>query len=224
MSFLDDLKKQAGNLQAQQDDGQRSVARNGQLVEAAARLLRDYLMELAANLDVIHPAPKLRYALDRRVVLEGLPRTEFRFDARRKILRDVDVLDYIIMAAVVRGPRAVQVAKDFINEMEGLERRLEQAAILYEREPIRHADNGRLIEVRYAYDADVQVALRVTCEHDRGTLHFSLRNFDGLETVECELPAHLVNQSRLDELARWWVGEPNRFLDGAIGVRRVEAR
>ena len=51
-----------------------------------------------------------------------------------------------------------------------------------------------------------------------------LRNLDGLETVECELPAHLVNQARLDDLARWWVGEPNGFLDGALELRRSEAR
>ena len=103
MSFLDDLKKQAGNLQAQQDDGQRTIMRNTQLVEAAARTLRDYLMELAANLDVIRPAPRLRYALDKRVVLEALPRAEFRFDARRKLLRDIEVIDHVLIAGIVRG-------------------------------------------------------------------------------------------------------------------------
>jgi len=99
MSFLDDLKKQAGNLQAQQDDGQRTIMRNTQLVEAAARTLRD-----------------------------------FRFDARRKLLRDIEVIDRVLIAGIVRG------------------------------------------------------------------------------------------QARLDELARWWVGEPNRFLDDALNLRRVEAR
>jgi len=224
MGYLDDLKKQAGNLQAQQDDGQRQTARNTQLVEAAARPLRGYLMELATNLNVIRPAPRVRYALDKKLVLDALPRLDFRFDARRKILRDAEVIDYIVMFGVVRGPRAVRLAKDFVNEMEGLERRLAQAGIRHEREPLRQPDSGRLIEMRYAFDADVQVSARVTCEHERGLLHFQLRNLDGLETVDCELPAHLVNQARLDELARWWVGEPHRFLDDAQALRRTEAR
>jgi len=224
MGFLDDLKKQAGNLQSQQDDSQRAVARNTQLVEAAARTLRSYLMELASNLAVIKPAPKVRYALDRKLVLDGLPREDFRFDARRKILRDLEVVDYVFIVCVVRGPREVKLAKDFVNEMEGLERRLDQAAILYQKEPVRHNEDGRLIEMRYAFDADVQVSTRVLCDHDNGRLRFALRNLDGLEIVECDFAAHELTQGRLDDLARWWVGEPNRFLDSAQQLRRTEAR
>ncbi len=224
MGFLDDLKKQAGTLQAQQEDAQVVVARNTQLVEAAARTLRSYLMELASNLEVIRPAPRVRYALDKRLVLENLPRQDFRFDARRKILRDLEVVDYVFVVAMVRGPQDQVLAKDFVNEMEGLERRLNQAAVFFRKEPVRNGADGRLLEMRYAFDTDLQVSTRVLCDHDRGRLRFALRNLDGLESVDCEFPAHEITQGRLDELARWWVGEPNRFLEGALDLRRTEAR
>ncbi len=224
MGFLDDLKKQAGNLQTQQDDAQRAIVRNTQLVEAAAKSVRAYLLELATNLEVIRPAPRVRYALDKRLVLEGLPRQEFRFDARRKLLRDVEVHDYMFVVAVVHGPRDQVMAKDFVNEMEGLERRLEQAAIFFRKEPVRQASDGRLQAMRYVFDADLQVSTRVLCDHDRGRLRFALRNLDGLESVDCEFPAHEISQARLDDLARWWVGEPNRFLEGALELKRSEAR
>jgi len=224
MGFLDDLKKQAGSLQAQESDSQQSLARSTQLVEAAARGAQRYLMDLASNLDVIRPPSKQRYVLDKRVVVEALPLVDFRYDARRKILRDQEVIDHVVMGCSVRSGRKLQLSKDFVNEMEQLERRLEQAVVTFEREPVRHPDNGKLIEVRYAFVADVGLSVHLRCDHDRGLLHFSVRNLDGLETVECEFAAHLVTQARLDELARWWVGEPHRFLDGAAGLRRIEAR
>ncbi|MFO1270292.1 MAG: hypothetical protein U1F50_01180 [Rubrivivax sp.] len=224
MGFLDDLKKQAGNLQAQQEDAQQVAARNTLLVEAAAKTLRSYLLELASNLDVIRPAPKVRYVLDKRLVLDSLPRQDFRFDARRKILRDVEVIDHVFVVGMVRGPRDQVLAKDFVNEMEALERRLGQAAIFFRKEPVRHAADSRLLEMRYLFDADLQVSTRVLCDHDRGRLRFALRNLDGLESVDCEFPAHEITQARLDDLARWWVGEPNRFLEGALELRRTEAR
>jgi hypothetical protein len=224
MGFLDDLKKQAGSLQARENDGQQSLARSTQLVEAAARGAQRYLMELAGHLDVIRPPARHRYVLDKQVVVEALPMVDFRYDARRKILREQEVIDHVVMGCSLRSGRRVQLSKDFVNEMEQLERRLAQAVIAFEREPVRHPDNGKLIEVRYGFVADVALSVQIRCEHDSGMLHFSVRNLDGLESVECEFPAHEVGQARLDELARWWVGEPHRFLDGAVGLRRIEAR
>lgn len=224
MSFLNQLKKQAEELQSQQDDGQRNIARNLRLVEAAAAIGRQYLMELGTNLEVLKPAPRVRYSFDRHVVLDGLPREDFRFDARRKVLRDIDVIDFAFIACVVRGPRDVTVSKDFVNEIEAMERKLECAQILHQKQQVRDPGTGKLREVRYTFDADVQVSTRMVCEHDRGTIVFVNRNLDGLETVEVEFAAHEITQARMDELARWWVGEPHRFFDHALAVKRVEAR
>lgn len=224
MGFLDDLKKQAGSLQAQQSGGDQALLRSTQLVEAAARTVQRYFMELAAQLDVIRPAPQRSYALDKKVVLDRPPLVDFRFDARRKILREQEVIDHVVMFCKAHSGQEVRLSKDFVNEMELIEGRLEQAAIPHEREAVRNPDNGRLIEVRYEFVADVQLSTLVTCCHDRGTLHFKLRNLDGLETVECEFPAHAVTQGKLDELARWWVGEPHRFLDGAAALKRNAVR
>ena len=54
-------------------------------------------------------------------------------------------------------------------------------------------------------------------------MHFQLHNLDGFESVSLELPAIEVGSARLDELARWIVGQPHRFLDGAQNLRRIEA-
>jgi hypothetical protein len=224
MSFLDDLKRQAGSLKAQDSHSQQSLLRTTQLVDAAARVVQHYLMELASNLDVIRPLSKRRYALDRGVVVEAFPLVDFRYDARRKIVLDQEVIDHVRMSCSVRSGRKLRISKDFVNEMELLERRLDQALIKADRESIRHPDNGKLVEVSYAFVADVGLSAHLRCDHERGLLHFKLRNLDGLETVECEFAPHLMVQAKLDELARWWVGEPHCFLDGAAGLRRTEAR
>jgi len=60
-------------------------------------------------------------------------------------------------------------------------------------------------------------------QHDTGLLQFHLQNLDGLEAVTFDLPAEEVNGYRLDELARWLVGEPHDFLKDAHNLRRNEA-
>lgn len=190
----------------------------------AVRGVRSFFMELAESLDVIRPAPARRYIFDKNLVLEQVALSEFRSDARRCQVRHQEVIEHLHMKCMARTGRAVVLSKNFVNETERLERRLEQAGIAYEREAIRIADGDKLTEVRYAFVADVTLNVHVDCDHDAGVLRFTVRNFDGLETVRCTFAAHQVTQARLDDLGRWWLGQPHQFLEGAKELRRVEAR
>ena len=55
-------------------------------------------------------------------------------------------------------------------------------------------------------------------------VQFQIVNLDGFETVTVEFPAFEVGSARLDELARWLVGEPHTVsLKDGQQLRRVEA-
>jgi hypothetical protein len=224
MGFRDDLRRQALDARARQDSGAQLQRRTVLLVEAAARELRQSLLELASHLQVLQPVAPVRYRFDRQVVLDGLPRQDFRFDSRRASVLDEDVLSHMHLSCSVRSGRAVQLGKDFVNEMEQLEARLTQAGVAYDREPVREAESGRLLQMRYAFVADVELGMNVQCDHAQGLLRLRLHNLDGLETIHCVLPPADVDNARLDELARWWAGAPHRFLEGLPELRRVEAR
>ena len=77
--------------------------------------------------------------------------------------------------------------------------------------------------MRYTFIADFAASVLITPDHDRAVLLFSASNLDGLEQATVEFDAAEVDERRLDELARWIVGEPNRFLDGGHGLRRLPA-
>jgi len=163
------------------------------------------------------------YRLDRQVVLQGLPRHDFRFDARRKVIGNNERIDHVVLACRVGAGQRVRLAKDFVNEIEQLERRLRQAGAAFEAEAVRHPTSGKLVEMRYELASEVHLVTRVDCDHELGELQVTVRNLDGLETATARWPAHAFNQALLDELARWWAGQPHRFLDTASDLRRVEA-
>ena len=77
--------------------------------------------------------------------------------------------------------------------------------------------------MRYTLPVDFTLAVRVTPDHDIGWLNFQLANLDGFETVTVDFRATEVGSARLDELARWLVGERHQFLAGGQNLRRVEA-
>lgn len=224
MSFLDELKRQASDLQAAKSIDQNALARNTALAEAAATEASRYLLELAKQLDVIRPVPKATYQFDSKTRIEGLPMQKFRFDSRRKRVRDLDLTDYINFGCVIRGLDTVVLKKNFVPDIEKLEARLWQSGTTVQAEPVRDPQSGRLIEMKYEFTPEVWVGLKIVPNHELGLLRFRMNNIDGLETVECEFAPHEVGQRRLDELARWWLGHPHQFLDRASEVRRVEPR
>ncbi|HUG25589.1 hypothetical protein [Piscinibacter sp.] len=223
MGFLDDLKRQADALKAQQSGDSAVLARHTALAEAACKTVFSYFNTLAAQLDVLRPASPARFALDRQNTFDALKLSDFRVDSRRKQLRNEDVFDYLVMHWQLRSGRELQLMKDFLPDIERLESRLRQSGAKVDHESVRHPDNGKLRGMRYTLVADFVASVRVTPDHDAGRLHFQLHNLDGFEAVSVEFPAFEVGSARLDELARWLVGQPHAFLKDGLNLRRTEA-
>lgn len=224
MGFLDDLKRQAGDLQAQTKTDIAVLERNAMLVEAACKTVFQYWAELAKQLNVIQPPARARYAFDTKTVFDGLKFTDFRADVRRKRLRNQEATDHVVLHCALRTGQRLVLVKNFPTDIEKLEARIAQSGVVCRPETVRNPDTGKLIEMRYEFDADIAAGARLNPDHDRGTLEFTVLNLDGLGSVIAEFGATEVGAKRMDELAKWLVGQPNSFLAGALSVRTVEPR
>lgn len=229
MSFLDSLRQQAQARQAQLRGDHAVIERNSMLVESACMLAWRYLDDLGRQLQVLQPPSPARYILDARLVLEQLRYADFSADLRKKRVKrgplvEVEVVEHAVLSARLVSGRKVELSKDFPPEIERLQARLSQAGIRCVGEPHRDAETGRYIETRYRFDADLIAGVRVLPQHEAGRLQFVVQNLDGLATVKASLAAQDVSTERMDELAKWWLGAPQRFLDGALEVQRIEPR
>jgi hypothetical protein len=222
MGFLDQLRQQAGALQSQDRQDLAALDRNTALAEAACRGAFQYLVDLGRQLEVLKPGHPGRWEFDRRTAVGGLRHGEFRCDIRRKPLRGQEVTDHIVLKSWLRSGQVLNFRHDFLPEMERLEERVRCAGVACETEAQRHPDNGKLQAMSYRVTADIPVHALITPDHDRGVLRLEVRNLDPMLTVRGELGALEFGSARLDELARWWVGEPHRFTEG-WAARQVTA-
>jgi len=223
VGYLEDLKRQADDLLAQQRQDIGALQRNAMLTEAACHSTSRYLFTLARQLNVLQPVSKTLWWLDRKTSFSQLRFTEFRADSRMKKLRDAEVFDHIVLNFAARAGSRVTIAKDFPPEIEKLESRLRQCGVHYDSEVIRDADTGKFVEKRFDLIADFQSSVRVVPDHDSARIAFHIANIDGFDTVSVAFPAFEVGIKRLDELARWITGEPHAFLRDGEHVRRVSA-
>ena len=223
MSFLDDLQRQAAALKAQQNNDSAALARNTSLTEVACKTALNYFMTLASQLEVLRPVSPTRFALDRKHVFEGLKLSDFKVDSRRKMLRNDEVFDHLVLHWRLLTGRKMQIDKDFLPDIQKIEPRLRQSGAQVEAEALRHPDNGRLQGMRYSFTADFVGNVRITPQHNTARLQFQLNNLDSFEAVSFELPAIELGSKRLDELARWLTGHPHTFLNDTLALRRIEA-
>jgi len=136
MSFLEDLKRKATDLQATRSVDQEALKRNTALVEAAAQAAASYLLDLGKQLEVLRPISKVSYGFDMKNRLEGLPMGDFRFDARRKRVREQELIDHISFSCMIRGKAAVTLRKDFVPDSKRLEARIWQSGAHCETETV----------------------------------------------------------------------------------------
>ena len=215
MSFLNQLKTQAKALQSERVSQQQGLEERTAATEQAGKLVLFYLQDLARQLSVIQPQGPA-FTLDGKTPWPAMKLVDFRVDARRKMLRNREMIDYVAMGwqvvPQVGGAVSGLVSVNFPTDMRRVEDRLAMGPVKHERREIRKPDSSALVEVRYEYLTQTRGSITATLDHDNGMVHWRLLNTAGFEIVQTTWPSTRIQQPLLDELAKRLVGEPNTFL------------
>ena len=222
MGFLDDLKRKADEERARTSVDLAALERNSLVTDGACNAAFRYLASLAQQLNVLQPVSKASYRFDAKNTFRHLKMSSFRCDSRQRRNRNAEVFDHVVLAFDLKTGSRVTIAKDFPPEIDKLEARLTQCGAPYTSEILTDPNNGRFLEKRFDIKVEFRGAVRLIPDHDTAWIQFQIVNLEGFETVSVQFPAFEVGSQRLDELARWIVGEPNGFLKGGQNLRRVE--
>jgi hypothetical protein len=215
MSFLSELKRRANALQGLELGAQRDLTAGTQACEQACRVALAYLQDMCAQLIVIQPPAAGAYSLDGKVPFPALAQRNFRCDARRKMLRNAEVCDYIGVGwdlLPVIGPVATHtVTVNFPPDLERVTQRLSVGQIQHERKDLRNPDSGKLLAYVFDYQTKSRAFITLTPEHATGCIAFRVTNVGGFGVLNTTYPAAQVTTGLLDELAKKLVGQPSRF-------------
>lgn len=215
MSFLSELKSRANALQGLQLDAQHDFMVNTQACELACRMAQSYLQDVCEQLNIIQPPAPAAYSLDGKLPFPALVQRNFRCDARRKMLRNAEVCDYIgvgwdlLPATGLVATHTVTV--NFPPDLERVTQRLSVGQIQHERKDLRHPDNHKLLAYVFDYQTASRAFITLTPDHDAGRIAFRVTNVGGFGVLNTVYLAAQVTPSLLDELAKKLLGQPSRF-------------
>ena len=214
MSFLNQLKSQAKELQSQQARQTADLEGNTLQTEKACDLVQFYLRDLARQLNVISPAAP-KFTLDGKTPWPAMKFTDFRVDARKKMLRNKEVFEWIGMGwrvvPQVGQPVGGTVKVNFPPDLERVKARLAMGPVKHEVKELRDPDKNKLLALQFDYITETRGNVLVTPDHDSATIAFRVMNASGFEIINTTYPAAMVKSELLDELAKLVVSQPNRF-------------
>lgn len=215
MSFLSELKSRANALQGLAQGAQQDLVANTQACELACRTALAYLQDLCAQLNVIQPPAAGAFSLDGKTPFPALVQRNFRCDARRKMLRNAEVCDYIGVGWDLQPGTGLvathTVTVNFPPDLERVTTRLSFGQVPHERKDQRHPDTNKLLAYVFDYQTEARAFVTLTPDHDGGGIAFRVSNVGGFGVLHTTYPAAQVTTALMDELAKKLVGQPSRF-------------
>lgn len=210
MGFLQQLKQQAQEVKSQQGTQVQALDANIKATEDVCQLVHHYLADLAAQLNVIEPDARA-LSLDGRTRWPEMKLSQFRFDVRKKTLRQREVVDFVALGwqMLPRVPTTVpgSVSVNFPPDLERVEARLRAGQIKHARLEQRHPETRKLQAIVFEHDLAARASVVFTADHDPALFQVRLACVTGLDSQTVTCPASTITTAWLDDLAKAIVGQ-----------------
>jgi hypothetical protein len=208
-SFLQQLRDKSGAVRAQ-DSATRPVEET--LLDIDRRLWQAYrwLEEAVGHLEVIHPAVAHRFQLGNILTLDR-PQFERGFVSfRRRSHAGLELIEYFELFYRLTGPTPF-VLRVNPAAAAGVDERLRAATMAFHYQT--EQDEKKV--TRYGLfnvQPTVTASVRFAPDYARRIVDVTLRNVDRLEPVLLEFQPDRIDDSALEDLVKFMLGEPNGFL------------
>ena len=221
VGLLDDLKKQADALKAQDTDRTESLRANAVAVDHALRRNFLYLNDLGKQLNVVQmPAPS-RTRSRRCGDINGLIVKDFFCDFRSKHFIDKDYYGEVHAPTACWSDKVLTVKKG-PDEMEKFRDFLWQSNIEHKSEQFRDERKVITHEV-FKINCDFRVQAKIEGDHETGKIKIVTKNVGGFEVDLFNLLAQEFNDNAVEEFAKFFIGRPNGWAGAReeLGAERA---
>ena len=209
MGLLDDLKKQADAVKAQDTDKTESLRTSAVAVDHSLRRTFLYLNDLGKQLNVVQMPSPFAFDLPTIGKIDGLIIKDFFCDFRSKHFIDKDYYGEVHVAYRAWSDKLITVKKG-PDDMEKFRDLLWQSNIEHKSEVFRNERKVITHEV-FKIVCDFRVQGRIEGDHENGKLKISTKNVGGFNVDLFNMLAQEMNDHAVEEFAKNFIGRPNNW-------------
>ena len=211
MGLLDDLKKQADAVKAQDVDKTESMRSTAVAVDHALRRTFLYLNDLGKQLNVVQMPCPFKYEIPTVGMIDGLVIKDFFCDFRSKHFIDKDYYGEVQVGYRCFSEKILSIKKG-PDEMEKFRDFLWQSNIEHKSEQFRNERKVITHEV-FKVKCDFRIQGKVEGDHETGKMKIVTKNVGVFEVDLFQLMALEMNDQAVEEFAKYFIGRPNKWDD-----------
>jgi hypothetical protein len=211
VGLLDDLKKQADALKAQDVDRTESMRSTAVAVDHALRRLFLYLNDLGKQLNVVQMPSPFVFDLPSVGKIDGLFAKDFFCDFRSKHFIDRDYYGEVQVGYRCWSDKILTIKKG-PDDMEKFRDVLWQSNIEHKSEQFRDERKVITHEV-FKVRCDFRVQAKIEGDHETGKIKVVTKNVNGFTLDLYNLMAQELNDQGVEEFAKYFIGRPNTWTD-----------
>jgi hypothetical protein len=211
VGLLDDLKKQADALKAQDTDRTESLRANAVAVDLALRRNFLYLNDLGKQLNVVQMPCPFTYKIPSVPDINGLIVKDFHCDFRSKHFIDKDYYGEVHVGYRVWADKVITVKKG-PDEMEKFRDFLWSNNIEHKSEQFRNERKVITHEI-FKVSCDFRVQGKIEGDHETGKVKVVTKNVAAFEVDLFNLLAQEFADNHVEEFAKFLIGRPTVWPD-----------
>jgi hypothetical protein len=211
VGLLDDLKKQADAVKAQDVDRTESLRTTAVQTDHALRRAFLYLNDLGKQLNVVQMPSSFTYDLQTVGKIDGLVIKDFFCDFRSKHFIDKDYYGEVQVAYRCFSENILTVKKG-PDDMEKFRDILWQSNIEHKSEQFRDQRKVITHEV-FKVRCDFRVQAKIEGDHENGRIKIATKNVGGFNVDIFNLTAMEMNDQAVEEFAKYFIGRPNHWVE-----------
>jgi hypothetical protein len=212
-SLLDQLRQRSAALRAERAAARLPEEKARHVIDAALWRAFRWLDEVMAHLEVIRPEVAHRFQLADYLTIDR-PQFDTGFAAFRRLgLASGDRLEHVEMFYRLTAPKPFIVRVNPLSAA-GIEERLRGAALHFHSET--EYDAAKVVRhTVFRIEPMIRASARLKPDYRRHAIDVTLRNIDRFESVLLEFGPTTLDESALEDLVRFVLGESNAFLHRA---------
>jgi hypothetical protein len=209
VGLLDDLKKQADAVKAQDTDRTESLRSSAVAVDHSLRRAFLYLNDLGKQLNVVQMPSPFRFDLPMFGPVEGLVIKDFFCDFRSKHFIDKDYYGEVHVAYRCCSDQVLTIKKG-PDDMEKFRDVLWQSNIEHKSEQFRNERKVITHEV-FRVKCDFRVQAKIDGDHESTRMKVMAKNVSGFQVDLFNLLAVEMNAHAIEEFAKYFIGRNNEW-------------